>query len=267
MAIAKDTSAGRLWNVLHEAKLLADSQTKQFQDFNKGSSEIKVKVEAPTVKSVFSAVLDPNDLYRSQDVNDSQKLGFLFDLMSDVEHDLRLLHRENAKFYFGPISRLRLALLTVGFDRNWREFSPYLEDGVMDALALMAYSLRSTSVELEIGIQELTDLSEKVNALIETVLKSSINGDLKSVLLRHLQELFISIANYRVTGSAGIKTSSEAMCGAILLAKDEVKTDDEKQTIKDTIVVLDIALKLVGWSCKAYNMIAPGFGFPTLPAL
>ena len=247
MKVTTDTSAGRLWNILQQGK--------EFSLGHQSNPGLKIG-------TVWSHILDidPGNEFRVIQAHASITL-----LVAEVEADIRRVYGEQANLYLGLLKKVIAGLSQSSVAQPWSNLDSHLDDATMSGLALAAQNLKASFAETQISESELQDLLIHIDEMSNNIADSTINPELKIALLQGLEELRRAVVDYKITGSVSVKRAAQQAVGSIALSKDGITTNDEIEKVKKVLDVMDVALKLVGWSCKAYNAIAPMLNAAPIP--
>ncbi len=254
MTITTDTSAGRLWNILHFGNEMSKEMSKRHTF---GPSDTR------TIQHILATLFgfDQTDKIRVVQV-----YGALLNLLSEVDDDIKRLYGENASLYRGPLVKISQGLSRAKIEDEWSVLWPFLDEAAMSGLALAAQNLKEVNLETQISEEELQKLLKQIDELTESVYQSSIGTELRNIFLRGLEELRRAVIDYKISGSINIERAAQGTFGAIVLSADKVRTAEEKEKVKDVLAIMNIALNLVNVGRHVYNLVAAATGLPQLPA-
>ncbi|MEU6235389.1 hypothetical protein [Kitasatospora sp. NPDC047058] len=85
----------------------------------------------------------------------------------------------------------------------------------IQSLLTCSRALHRHCPEREASEEALQRISEAVTQLMEEILESAVDADIKRLLLAHLRSVLEAVQNARVTGQAPIEEATDAMLGAI----------------------------------------------------
>lgn len=116
------------------------------------------------------------------------------------------------------------------------DFNSALKSDTLSALEVIADMTPCT--EKTLSDDKLSEISKDINSIIDRILKSNMNEDLKSILTNRLLNIITIIKNYEIYGSEEVVKAIESSIGTIYLNQPSIKNDSEKSLCKDILLKL-----------------------------
>ena len=164
------------------------------------------------------------------------ELGFLqklHELMFIVDSCEQVIGQEqaiNQGLYLKQITEVKRALSLLSMNSgSWGDFLAILNDNFMVSLLLMSENISFHGGEEVIPGEELASLQSDIEDLVNKVVDSDIDADIKSVLLEGLEAVRQAILNYRVSGAEGIRNAVDRNIGSYARHKEEFDRASENE--------------------------------------
>jgi len=233
MSVATNNSAGRLYAIL--------------------SSLIKLQGSNTAMNAVLQSLGRDSggllEFYRS--------LIELSKLVDQAESELRATADIQHELYLAPFPRIRKALAINMPEATWQTFSVHITESDVTVLGFCAEALSRSNAENLIDDQELSELREDVDGLAERVMASSIDQELKVILLGQLELLRRAIFDYRIRGVVRLQEALAASLGTIALNNPLFAEAKDTEEVRGFAKVLKRLGKLIGLAVKAKPLIEP----------
>lgn len=142
--------------------------------------------------------------------------------VEDVDTDL----------FLRPFGVLEKAFVTVNLEAPWEQFRNRIDPATMVALEYSAEMLSHHMPEDEIPVEKLDDLRAEVEKLLETVLKSDIDEELRTTLVEYLERIRLAILAYRLRGADGLQEALDQTLGLIARRAREARSSSERTLFK-----------------------------------
>jgi hypothetical protein len=152
--------------------------------------------------------------------------------IDDVEAKLKSAKKDHLiASYQKTATRLKLAVSPANFSMAWKNFTTeYIKDKDLTALEIFSAELSRSCPEKVMGKEELAELLKKLNAVFESVLRSSLEDELKTLILDGLEDLRRAIQEYRIRGMVGIEAAiSKNVVNAVMTQDIPVQVSKEGQ--------------------------------------
>lgn len=162
------------------------------------------------------------------DVEVPRRLVLLSDLLDDAEQSIKLNPSLNHKIYLSCFPQVRTVFSPLHIQTS-REgmIVPHLTPEVMARLEFCAEALQQGWSEVEMTEDDLQEISNDLNALVESVAASSIDVRLRKALLEALEGVRLSISLYRIYGAKGLKKNLQGLFGLVFTERSELKKEAE----------------------------------------
>jgi hypothetical protein len=165
------------------------------------------------------------------DVEVSRRLVLLNDVLDDAEESIKLTPQLNHKIYLSCFPQIRTVCspLQMQTDRN-SGITQHLTPEVMARLEFCAEALQQAWSEAEMTKDDFQEISNDLNALVESVAASSVDIRLRKALLEALESVRLSISLYRIYGAKGLKKNLQGLFGLVITERSELKKESESNT-------------------------------------
>lgn len=127
-----------------------------------------------------------------------------------------------------------------------------IADTHLQALEFCSMKLHESFSEQEIPSKEIVELQKAINDLVSDIKKTSLDTNLKKLLLDLLRAAQEGLDAYELNGIVGVKSAIESIMGKILLNQDLWKCNQEVEEVKKTISVVS---KIFNWVVTYTNKI------------
>ena len=194
----------------------------------------------------------------SQECLDNLLCGLIADI-SDYERLVKRDTRINEAVHLKHLTRVKSGLLSVN-SGVWESFRKTFDDGLLDVLQLMSENISAHRVEEIIPDQDLASLQADLTDLIDKVLSSDFDSEIKSVLIDGLESVRQAIIDYRIFGAERIRQALDRNVGLIHRYREEFKTayeSNDRQVVADFLGFLKKADIVVSTASKIKQLAAP----------
>ena len=186
-------------------------------------------------------------------------------LIQETRKSIEAVEELNKELYLKPIAKIETTFRYINFEENWQRLKRELDDVTMAQLEFCADRLNSYVSVRSIAPEELARLLEEVNKLIADVIETNIEADLKSFVVRGLEEIRRAIIEYRISGLEGLRRALELNLGAILFNRDRVQRNKQKKSVKAYLELVYLVVKTVSIALEfpqltdgVIQMLSPG---------
>jgi hypothetical protein len=226
--------AGRLYEILSEA-----------QNRNGGTTRLQLA----EIFQIHSD--DTQELLR--------RMNELIELVNDAERSLRELTEAqeiDSEDFLAPFPHIRATLndMVRNLSSNWDNFKRFGPD-VLTSLRLSSSLLSKFQPEDVIDEQELKGFAVEVDTLNEKVMASSLETELKTVILDQLEIIRRAISEYRIGGTARLREALEISIGKYALNREIIEQHSDVEEVKGLKKVL-FALGRYTWTGLKYAPLA-----------
>ena len=190
-----------------------------------------------------------------------QKLHELMFIVESCEQVVRQEQATNQDLYLKQITKAKkgLSLLSI-ISGSWGDFLAILDDNFMVSLLLLSDIVSTRSGEEVISQEELASLQSDVEDLINKVVDSDIDADVKSVLRDGIEAVRQAILNYRIFGAEGIRQALDRNVGLVFRYGEDFKNASEnegKQVISDYFDLLKKVDIVISTASKIKQLVSP----------
>ena len=153
------------------------------------------------VKKVWSDIfkVSENELHKVY-----YYLTLLLSLVEHTEKEIKLIPNIDHQLYLRPFAPIKNILAVSNFDSSWSVHSQQLSDSVMTGLQFCSERLSHCRPDNP-AVDELKDLKVEVDDLFESIQSSTIDADLKSVLLDFTESMRRALTEYQLRGISGLR--------------------------------------------------------------
>jgi hypothetical protein len=175
------------------------------------------------------------------DIEVPRRLVLLNDMLDDAEQSIKLNPSLNHNVYLSCFPQVRTVFSPLHIQSS-REgvILPHLTPEVMARLEFCAEALQHGWSEVEMTQDDLQEISNDLNALVESVAVSNIDVRLRKSLLEALEGVRLSISLYRIYGAKGFKKNLQGLFGLVFTEQTELKKE-----AKDNADLIDRLGKLM----------------------
>jgi hypothetical protein len=175
--------------------------------------------------------------------------------MKDLDHDL----------YLASFDALRRGIAAPSMNSGWSDQLRYLTPVALRELAFCGSKIAETYSEGVIEEGELARLAQEANELFEVINQTSLNPDLRELLLDLVETMRRAIAEYRIRGVGGLREALSKGVGVIIMASRAEKVE-EQSTVNRVFGFLARVDQLVAQLAK-YKPVLVSIGRKLLPGL
>ena len=189
-----------------------------------------------------------------------------YDLVSKVVDIVRLYeqavmrnHTSDASDYLYTLQVVKEGMFKVNAE-TWSAFRRRFDDNFMRYMR-MACDSKYWEAEEVISEGDLEELQSEVEALINKVVSTDLNDELKRVLADGLGVVRQAILDYRISGAEGLRQALDKNAALILRYRDEFKeadeTEDGKIVVSAFLGVLKRLDSIVSVGLKVKQLVQP----------
>ena len=191
--VKRNNPVGRLWHILNDAK-----------------HQSGVRARVAWARALGVPEDDRADLMR--------QMGLLVELVRSAEEAIS--RSEPSGEIYAPHFDSIYKSFFQNPEAGWSDAAQYLGDGPMTALQIASERLSHTCPDAELKEDDLGKLEEELNTLIDDVVTSGLEDELKTLLVDQLRAISDAITHYRIAGIEGMRRAVQASIGAIVLRQD-----------------------------------------------
>ncbi|UQI39303.1 hypothetical protein [Vreelandella venusta] len=221
----KTDPAGRLHDLLESARKQPESKKAR------EALGIVFDVEGQDTESLLRLLADLIML--------SQQTKSRIKALNDISHDI----------YLEPFPKIEKLLSTLNLDASWKPYRELLNEPTLYGLKFCSDKLSRIDGIETIDKSEIEAIQARLASLVDEILNSEIDPDVKELLLRNLEGLRQSLIAYRVRGLEGIEREVEAGLGSVLVNKSKIEKSASKgktgSFLKAYIALLEVTNKTI----------------------
>lgn len=181
---------------------------------------------------VFDIVdANTNQLTPEQEVELVSRLVQLRTLIGDVEKGLRMIKGINLERYLRPFPRVLNAVKLTELQQQFSSYISPLTEGDFVVLEFCAEKLSEHHVEGVVEEDVLAEMLRDVNDLYENILSSSLNDELKTLILDQLEIIRRAVHEYRIRGIARLCEALPTLVGTYILNKELIEGSAETEEV------------------------------------
>lgn len=153
-------------------------------------------------------------------------------LFDEVLLIMRSISDFDEELYLNPLSNLRFAVPLHNIETEWGKCAPHLSDAHMTALAFVAHELSRRPSEGSVNSEDLNQLLTEIDELYKDVMESSLDPDLKLLILERLEAIRQAIHEYRIRGIKRLREELAASIGTLIVNEDLIKQSGNKEEVQ-----------------------------------
>ena len=161
---------------------------------------------------------------RTFGLNQVRLLVNLHDIVSIVklcEQSVRRGSTVNQELHLEQIEKMKVGLGLIAIrSGTWQQFQLTFNDDFMNVLLMMSENISIHGGEEVIPEEELASLQSDVEDIINKVVDSGLDTDIKSVLFEGLEAVRDALLNYQIYGAEGIRNAVDKNVGSYARHKE-----------------------------------------------
>ncbi len=212
----KDNPATRLYKILSLAK--------------------KEDIKQPT-SDVWRSVLGRLTGY-STEVEYLQGLVYLHELTAEVKNSMKhipLLKKSSGEIYNKLFRRIEEVILSCESHEPWNKYESILSSEVMMNLKFIAEKLSMSNYKIadNVHLESLSDISKEVDDLVVKIIASTLDENLKNIILDQLHAIRKSISLYKIKGVEGLNDALVHIYGQLVANHNLFQKEKNKDVVRD----------------------------------
>jgi hypothetical protein len=153
---------------------------------------------------------------------------------------------KNIDRYLGAINQLHEQFITNHvWTTKWQTFAAYVRNtnvlSMIDSLAEF-FSLENPAISLDKDFME--QLSSEFTLLTAKILQSDLPGEIKRLLVGHVESILTAINRYQIDGTEGLKKSAQALVSDLVMTEHSLEDVDKKNPTYTCIKAWGIGILL-----------------------
>ncbi|PLA74874.1 hypothetical protein CYQ88_04585, partial [Hydrogenovibrio sp. SC-1] len=157
------------------------------------------------------------------------RIGKVFALPDEIYKELTLVENNRINAYMSWTKNLESSLNACRLDRPWAEFINTITDQILNPLAMTSEFLSAQRPQFSVEKSELDKISSDSQALLDLIINSSLETNLKSYFIEQLRKIRHAIEEFKITGAAPVIEIVESTFGKFRTNKEafEDSVNDE----------------------------------------
>jgi hypothetical protein len=154
-----------------------------------------------------------------------RRIGLVYTLPGEIQAGVLALDNVNHDLLLEPLAEVNAAL-ALPINKYWNAFTASISDKSRYGLKVIEDNLQRSSLYVSLDEDGLARIQGEIQGLLEQVLGSEVEPDLRQLLVRHLQQMQSAIVEIRLRGADALRDASEAAIGGAILY-DQLHPVDE----------------------------------------
>jgi hypothetical protein len=211
-----DNSAGRLLNILEEAKKL-----------NQPGQCIQAWARVLDIPVEHNGTILPD-----KEVELVHRLIEVHKLVDEVETALKKIEGIKHELYLKPFSRIREVISFTRFNHNFPDTINKLTESDLTILEFCSEKLSERHIERVVDEEQLKEIQAEINDLLEQVQASTLSDEIKVFILDQLEIIRRAIYEYRIRGIQCLREALQTNLGAVILNRELINTERDRKEVK-----------------------------------
>ena len=210
-------------------------------------------------KQAWSQLLDVPDENQSLLL---RRLAKVMELPSTIKELIEKESNIEHQTYLVWFPQINEAFSSLKLDAPFSKFSQYSHDTNLLGLRFCSDLLSRSKPEKIVEKEELEKLTEDVNMLINEIITSKVDAEVKQFALKHLRIILHAIQEYRIVGIEALRDISQISYGAIFtqhdIARKSINTDEGNkfwEMINRVGLLVGVAEKLLDYIPNMKNLL------------
>ena len=162
-----------------------------------------------SVRQVWLGAIDIDPASEDPDEHFSGVMTEMLVLINSCEEIVKRKSTRRQDLHLGLLRRVKSALFGGGV-QTWGQYRTTFSADFMTSLELVADNVSHYWYEEVIPAEELTEIQSDIDDLINRIVNSTLQGELRTVLIEGLVEVREAVLNYRVTGVDAIRKAVDS---------------------------------------------------------
>jgi hypothetical protein len=221
--------------------------------------KVKQKSGSQPTRKVISELFDVSE-------NDTGQIlliwADLINLVSDAREALANLENIDHNIYLRPFGKIEKILATINLNQSWDQFSKQIDEATLFGLQFCSDTLGRSIGQSAIEDKNILELKNEINILIEKVLKTGLEKEIKSLIVTNLGNIQRAFIVYQINGIDGIKKEFERTIGSLVLHHSEIKnsqSEKDNQSVSDVFTFLEKLNTIISAAQNVSAMSGPIF--------
>jgi hypothetical protein len=168
-----------------------------------------------------------------------KQLSEIIGLIEESKKAVKNIEHLDQGRYLKPLLSIEGIFSHINLHDSWNNFKKSFNEVTMTQLEYCSDAVARESQENFIESEKINDLLKDIDLLQEKLMQSSISDQLILIIFEQINNIRVSLINYKIFGVDGLRRSLESGMGAIILNRDNIinkmsETDEkpEKNIIK-----------------------------------
>jgi hypothetical protein len=173
------------------------------------------------------------------------KFSAFLRLIEDTERQLNNIEDPNKERFLKCVPPIRITYAKINLDNSWNQYADKPTDSDLALLELAGQALARYKREALIPGNTLDEIRQEATALFDRVDESDLDPNLRVIILDLLETILRSISEYKIRGAEGLKRTVAESVGRLILEKDLVLPEKDKDAFKafwDLLMKLNLAV-------------------------
>jgi chorismate mutase len=179
----------------------------------------KTKGDELQIRQMWAQVLLEDE---TDDSAITKKVIEVYQLGEEVKSLISMSDGVNKELYLSSFPQIERAIFPLNLNTTWKVQKQQLNDGVMTRLQFCSELLSSIYTEEQLQEEDLAQVTELIEELFDSVLKSSLDGGIRLTLLEEIERLRAAISMYKIKGAKGLKQSLQSTIGMVVANQAEL---------------------------------------------
>lgn len=177
-----------------------------------------------------------------------KQLSEIISLIEESKKAVKNIEHLDQDRYLKPLFSIEGIFSHINLHDSWNSCKKSFDAVTMTQLEYCSDAVARESQEKVIESEKIDDLLKDINLLQEKFMQSNISNQLILTIFDQVNNIRISLINYKIFGVDGLNRSLESGMGAIILNRDKIRNEltetDEKSKKNIIKSFFDILTKL-----------------------
>lgn len=235
--VMNDNNIGRLYNIINKL----------------------IEVKGNTAEDSFCKVFSLEEDDKASILSNYTEL---FKLCSLGIKEIEQLNPKNANKYKKTLNNVLEGLTKIYFDANrnrldngMNKFKEHFDSQLMISLEYCADYLSENSSEEIIEDEKIYELIKEINDMVEDIMNSKLNNELKKLLICQLDNIRESLMKYKFYGANGIETSISETVGSLIINREKVTDDKGNDYVNKIFKIIGNINSIISFKKNSMNLL------------
>ncbi len=190
-----------------------------------------------------------------------EKLALFQHLVDEVPERIKSVDGINHELLLMKYNNIRQATSFYNLSIQWNNYRRYLDEATMLNLSYCAEELSKHESEKTIEQETLSELLQDIAILLDKLHNSSINSQLKQLLIHQLNLIRRGIQEYKISGPKVLYEYLARFYGEFLFKHNLFEHEKDDKTIKETLSFIWKATNIILTIYNAGQLAYDGFNW------